>query len=490
MKKIIGIALILLTLFSTSCSDDFLDTLPKGMIVAETTDDFRLLLDNADTRYSNNLAQVSGFVDVVSDDSQLDSIWYEWERERLHAKQLYSFADLIWLPDGPSGDVVWKQNYYVSTLVSNILEEIHIADDNVDLQQQLIAEAKVHRAYAYLTLVNIYAKHYDPATASTDLGVPILGNPVELPSLERSTVQEVYDFVLEQLLSAVDDLPEDVFQQFSHRPTKVSTYAILARTYLYMGNYEKALEYANLSLNIRDFLYNYNQIFEGVPRAENLVGISRTTDDEMLLFKTTTKNASLDSYMKLDTLTFNDLYSGFEKINDTVTLNYDLRRTLWFENFNDNGQIVGDRVIYVFNNGFNRYSIDAAEVDYIPVSTPEVYLIRAESNARLGNLELALDDVNKIRRNRYQEGKYTDVTINDIGNQNAVLNEVLLERRRELYGKELRLFDVKRLGLPVSHLQPGTMDPGFQVPANDPALIWPVHYKYIELNPELEQYNR
>jgi len=491
MKHLIYTALIAAIMLFGGCSKDFLDTLPKGLVIAKSTNDFRLLLDNADTRYLNNLAQVSGYVDIVSDDSQLDSVWYDWERENLHARKLYAFESEIWTPDGPAGDDVWKQNYYISTLVSNILDQIHIADDNPSLQRQLIAEAKVHRAYAYLTLVNIYAKHYNPATASSDPGVPLIGNPAQLPSLERSSVQEIYDFILRELLASVDDLPDDVFTQFSHRPTKVSTYAILARTYLYMGDYEKALHYADLSLSIRDFLYAYDDIYNGAPLAENVIGISRTTDQEMLLFKTTTRNAGLNTYMKLDIPSFNALYDGYEIINDSVVANYDLRRLLWFDGFSATGQPRGDRVSYVFNNGFHRYSADGGgRLSYISVATPEMYLIRAECNARLNNLPEALNDINKLRRHRYRAGTYTDATVSQIGNQQAVLDEVLKERRRELYGKELRLFDVKRLALAVTHLEPGTANVGYQLPAGDPKLIWPVHYKYLEMNPEIGQTNR
>ncbi|MBW7840667.1 MAG: hypothetical protein H3C36_13750, partial [Chitinophagaceae bacterium] len=46
---------------------------------------------------------------------------------------------------------------------------------------------------------------------------------------------------------------------------------------------------------------------------------------------------------------------------------------------------------------------------------------------------------------------------------------------------------IKRLGLPVNHLKPGTDLPGFNVPARDPKLIWPIFYHNIELNPEIEQ---
>lgn len=483
MKKLLYL-FIISSFVLISCKKDFLDTIPKGLVIAQTTSDFRKLLDNADTRYTNNLAQVSGYVDAVSNDSQLDSSWYDWERNLLHVKKLYAFEPEVWTPDGDAGDAVWKQNYYVSTLVSNVLDEIGIATDNPKLQKQLIAEAKVHRAYAYLTLVNIYAKHYNKATAASDLGVPLIGNPAKLPSLERASVQTVYNFILSELLGSIADLPNDIDKQYSHRPTKASAYAILARTYLYMGNYEKSFEYANKSLEIRNFLYNYNTIYTGSAMAVNLKGISRITDDEMLMHKTATKNVSLDTYMKLDTLTFNSLYSGYARVNDSVINNFDLRRTLWFTGFNSNGTLIRDRATYVYNN--YRYSVDAAIVDYIPISTPEMYLVRAESNARNGHLQEALNDVNKIRTNRFKTGTYTPLTVGSM-TQAAVINEVLLERRRELYGKELRLFDDKRLGLPVAHVVPGTLVKSWTVPANDPKLIFPIYYEYIVLNPEMVQ---
>lgn len=476
MKKLILLLLVSISL--VSCND-FLDPLPKGEVVAKTTGDFRKILDNAHSRYSYNFSQTSLYVDVVSDNVQVDSTtWNNWDERRLHVKNLYAFKDEVWSREGATEDVTWKNAYYISSLVSNILDQINVADDNKSLQQQLIAEAKVHRAYAYLTLVNIYAKHYNEQTASNDLGVPIITNPVDLPSLKRSSVQEVYDFILTDLKEAVQDLPDDVQGQYIHRPSKASAYAILARTYLYMKQYEKALEFADKSLAIKDFLYDYNNIYSDDAFAENVKGISRTTDKEMLLYKTTNKGAHLNSYMIMDKTTFNEVYGGFEKVSSGVN-NYDLRRTLWFEGFNSNGTIRRDSVVYTFSDASTRYSVDNdSKIDYIPISTPEMYITRAECNARRGNLQAAIDDINTIRSHRYKTDTYNNITLADLnGNKENVIDEVLLERRRELYGKELRLFDVKRLSLPVTHTL-GTAK--ISIPANDPKLVWPIFYGNLE----------
>lgn len=486
MKKLC-ILLLVASFALISCENKFLDVLPKELVIAKNTADFRKLLDNADTRYTYNLSQATGFVDVVSDDSQLSSAWEEWERDRLHAKQLYAFESEVWLPDGPADDHVWKQNYYVNSTISIILDGIVIAKDNPKLQSQLIAEAKVHRAYAYLNLVNIYAKHYNKATANTDLGVPLYTNPVDLPPLNRASVAKVYQFILNELVAAIPDLPDNVQRANSHRPTKVSAYAILARTYLYMGEYEKAQDYADKSLAINSFLYDYNTIYTGSPSHTTLNGLSRTNDEEMLLHKTAVKNVRISDYAMLDSVTFNALYSGFNRISAVLVDNYDLRRVLWFEGFNVSGVINRDRLTYTFAR--NRYKTDAAIVDYVPIATPEMYLTRAECRARLDDLKGALDDVNAIRLKRYKTGTYTAITPSDLANnKDQVLQEVLLERRRELYGKDLRLFDVKRLGLPVTHML--GEEETVSVPANDQKLIWPIYYNYIVLNPEMEQNQR
>ena len=74
-------------------------------------------------------------------------------------------------------------------------------------------------------------------------------------------------------------------------------------------------------------------------------------------------------------------------------------------------------------------------------SVPEVLLTRAECNARLNNLDLALADVNLIRENRFKTGTYAPLVSTD---KDEVLQIVKDERRIELPGNGLRFFDLKR----------------------------------------------
>jgi tetratricopeptide (TPR) repeat protein len=430
---------------------------------------------------------------------------------REFVKNLFTFEADIWTYIDPNimsqNDKNWNNAYYVSGLASDILMELPRATDNPELQKQLIAEAKVHRAYVYLGLVNLYAKHYDPTTAATDLGVPIIKNPSSLPALIRRPVKEVYEFIIKELLEAEPDLPEDVDGFYKHRPSKVSVYAILARAYLYMGDYENALKYSDMVLKISDYLYDYNTITTApIPVNQGnqylqLVGISRTNDQEMLLHKVGAKVAS-NTFMFMNLSGFNELYADYDTThvyttsggNRIMNIRYhckDLRRLLRFDAMTSAGVITKTRIAYTWDSwSYTRYKADPASGNYgsIGLATPEQYLIRAECNARAGNLQKAIGDVNAIRRKRYLSDGYADLTLADYGNnQQKVLERVLLERRRELYGKELRLFDIKRLHLPVTHYLSSTR---IDIPAGDPRLIWPIYPVYIEANSELEPNDR
>ena len=61
--------------------------------------------------------------------------------------------------------------YYYNVVIDDIMGA---TQDTEEHKKQLRAEALVGRAFEYLTLVNAYANHYDPSTAATDPGVPLM----------------------------------------------------------------------------------------------------------------------------------------------------------------------------------------------------------------------------------------------------------------------------------------------------------------------------
>jgi hypothetical protein len=130
-------------------------------------------------------------------------------------------------------------------------------------------------------------------------------------------------------------------------------------------------------------------------------------------------------------------YSGYWTINpDNQALydNNDLRKTLFFFKNVSTGNTIwnGD-----YANGYK----------FTGIAVDELYLMRAEGNAKLGNTAPAIADLNTLLVKRYKTGTFTPLTATDA---TTALNLVLLERRKELICRGLRWSDIRRLGLSVT----------------------------------------
>lgn len=116
-------------------------------------------------------------------------------------------------------------------------------------------EAKFIRALSYFYLVNTFGHTYTFQADAGQLGVPLVltavadgGEALDPKNkLPRSTVKQVYDQMIADLTAAAAALPEtwgDAY--FDHaRATKGAAHALLARIYLYMGDWAKARDYAD-----------------------------------------------------------------------------------------------------------------------------------------------------------------------------------------------------------------------------------------------------
>src|SRR5690606_18544380 len=119
----------------------------------------------------------------------------------------------------------------------------------------------------------------------------------------------------------------------------------------------------------------------------------------------------------------------------------------------------------------------------------EMYLIRAEANAKLGNNQAAIDDVNIIRRRANLSGTAL-YTVGDLKGRGSVLNVVLEERRLELFFEGHRPFDLYRNNLPMIRNYPGfhgTDHYHFRVEPTDPQVIFFIPEGEMNVNPNLVQ---
>ena len=425
MKNIVKVICLTILMVSSSCNrEEWLDIKPRGLVIPSTVNDYRLLLDQVDKggqfpqgtkRISPGFGECYSNTDYMSDDFVItDGTFNNFGQTDINK---YTWSDNVYQANEEDGD--WQQLYGQIYPANIVIEEVMEASNgSVAEKLELLAEAKMHRAFCYFALVNMYGLHYNPTTSSTDLAVPLrLDSRLEDVDLSRVSVQEIYDLMINDVTSAAVDLPSmnEATGPLKHRPTKLSAYAFLARLHLYMGNYEAALDAASNALAIYDHVndYNENDIYFGL-----VLLFDEPEDDRQLIWQ----KASRETFSLL--VASDELFNLYED-NDLRKLAYTEIAVLF--GIPEPGSAMAPQY-------FNSYR-------GLGFTVPEILLIRAESNARLGNTAAAVNDLNTLRVKRYATGTYTNIASTD---PVEVLNWVKDERRRELAGNGLRFFDLKR----------------------------------------------
>lgn len=453
MKNIIY--LLMLTVFATSC-DDWMDIEPKGQVIPSKAEDYRLLLDNTNSYGTAPITETADIDLYVTDDIDLrdDFIGSSYGESSVNA---YKFEDHIYLESEEDGSMntVYSVIYLCNTVINEVLETAGDEDE----KKMLYAEAKVHRAFSYLKLVNLYAKQYDPATAATDLGVPMRFQAELNGSLARGTVQEAYDLILNDINEVYEYLPDTPDQLW--RPSKASASALLARTYLIMGDFTNALKYADMSLGLYTYLTDYNDL-PGHSWYPNLLDMGRRYQNkEQLLLKKPTSDYPL-TYPSQE---FMDLFDKTNDLRYTGKIDFEWSApgtSLYYYYYGSTGSPYG-------------------------LTVPEMLMVRAECNARAGNTTLAMDDVNLLRKNRIATAAYIDLAAADAAEALTIVKE---ERRRELAFMGIRYFDIRRYNAydnaNISIVHPVNGE-NFTLAPGDNKWVLPFARKYILKNPEIEQ---
>jgi len=222
-------------------------------------------------------------------------------------------------------------------------------------------------------------------------------------------MRESYQRIFDVLAEASSLLPEH--PSVKTRPSKASAHALMARCYLQIGVFDSAAIHADLALELMSELIDYNtvDIEASFPFPQY--------NEEVVFSDATAMTAALTrNSINVDSLLFDSYDLG------------DLRKEAYF-----------------YLNGSNRAykgSYNGNSAHFIGIKTPELLLIRAEVAVRKGNTEQALEDLNHLLRNRYQQGSFIEVNITE---PKKLLQKILLERRKELVYCGLRWADLKRL---------------------------------------------
>lgn len=407
MKRHI-IILFVLSMISFSSCKKYLDAKSNQIFsTPQTLKDLQALLDNENFyKWGTTIMGQTGTDeyylpnDVWNSLGELHNLGYIWD------PNLNDYSD-------------WTVMYENVLLANTVLDNWgDIVGENLTEQaNEIRAAALFHRSFNFWQIAQIFAPQYDPATSTTDLGIVLrLSGDFNVKS-ERASVKESYDQIINDLIIAVDKLP--VTPQFKTRPGKAAAYALLARTYLQIGDYDKAKDAADNCLEIYEELMDYNDPTLVDPNSYDPFLTPGVNHKEVIYYANDAN--SLNVYFGAAFVPMN-LYNSFA--------DNDLRKATFFYDFGG---------VYSFKGSYNSSVTFGC---FVGLSTSEVYLIRAEANARLDNKDIALNALNTLLVNRFQTGTFVPVTA---AASSAALDIILEERKKEMLNRGMRWSDLKRL---------------------------------------------
>ncbi len=411
---LLRVSIILLVLNLFSCKKYLDEKSDKILVVPKTTTDLQGILDD---NYIMN-TQTPSFGETSSDDYFVSENDYNSFGEM--GRQAYT-----WRLNNYTFGNDWDQCYSAIYNANYCLDEIDKAEKNSqnDLAWNNVkGSAFFFRAYNFLNLLWTYSKAYNEETAAADLGIVLrLNSDFNIPS-SRASIKKSYEQVISDLNQANQYLPDNPLHVM--RPSKAASYALLGRTYLSMREYDSALKYAGLSLQIKNDLLDYNS--DDVDSAA--YNPFQPFNEEIIFYTNENYGYSprYPSYALIDTTLYSDYDSN------------DLRRSIFF----------------FANNGYHSFKgsyTGSQDIFFSGIATDEMFLTRAECYARTGKMTEALNDLNTLLIKRWRNGYFSPFSA--ATSQEAV-SLILKERRKELLMRGLRWIEIKRLNKEGANIIP------------------------------------
>jgi len=358
---------------------------------------------------------------------------------------------------------MWTGAYNVINVANSVIDSVGgvVAAD----RNRVEGEALFLRALMHFELVRFFARDYS-VNAGGNPGVPILKIPTyalpEVTKPARNTVAEVYASVIEDLVKAEGLLPASngVFA------TKAAAAAILSRVYLQKRDYASARDAANRGIIsatgagkglLSSFMANFNQ--------------AANTNEDILAMQVSDQ----DGTNGLQTFYSVDIFGGRDGDIEVNTKHLNLYETGDLRKSSTNNPSAANQ--FAFNTAFYvKYSAARTTKwrdlykNVKVIRLAELYLTRAEANYRLGTStgDSPLNDINKIHSTS-RTGLLPYATITSV-------NQIYLERRRELAFEGFGIHDARRFDRLIDGDSP-----------NENEFVFPIPFRELNANPSLTQ---
>lgn len=443
------VSLSIMLLLSTGCMKDFLDIKrDKSQVIPVTLEDYRSIFENE----TMNFFSPHQLGEIGSDDYFIQPDIWQALSSPVH-RNSYVWADEIF-QSLSSED--WNRGYEKilhANFVLEGIEDINETPENKRLRDEVIGTAHFFRGTTYFHLAQLFCKQYDVKTARENLGLPIRTSSNINVKYQRASLEETYTHIFGNLKKASLLLPSEI--SLNTRPFRAAAWGMLANVHLQVGDYSSASNYADSALALASEILDYNDVNTTLPNTFPLYG----QHNKEIIFNSLVTRPTILTNTRIDVDSL--LYQSYKE--------GDIRKQAFFS-------ANGGRNVFK-----GSYSGTPAGF-FTGLTAPELLLVRAECNARLGNPENAIEDLNWLLSNRYVPEKYKP--IEDNISQEALLELILSERRKELIFRGKRWQDLKRFltdplfALPLKRVLDGVE---YTLPINSQKWVWPIPPDVIDL---------
>ena len=372
--------------------------------------------------------------------------------------------------------VRYKSPYDLIGLCNTFIQSYPpIAEIESASSKAMVAQAYALRAFAYQRLAINFS--FGPTIAPDALCVPIVTPETEdYSNNPRATTKEVYDLILSDLNIAVENLDGYVRPDKS-RINKTAALALRARTYLAMGEWDKAYDdaaaviaagaaegiapktVAEIKSSVKD-----GTAFQSLAEKDWIWGYDMT-DVIASAYDVATSSSWIRSFSAESYSWWCQTYTCINTLLYDKIPATDVRKQWWVDENLKSDLIEGivwsgpggtdvpiaeyaddDKTTFLpYTNvkfGCNPIGTIVNDEDFPFIRIDEMYLIEAEAKAHSSEAAAALILANYVKT--YRDPAYV-VT----GRTNVLLDEIWFQRRVELWGEGFFTFDMKRLGKPL-----------------------------------------
>jgi hypothetical protein len=485
MKKIFIAALAFSTIIS--CKKDYLTTAPSdeisNVVIFNNATDAKIALNGMYRLMYSHAAAIgygSGTLhsdfgqksydiinDLMGNDMVVHLQGYGWFNRD------YQYTERAQVTNSRRPYMIWRYYYTLINNANNLIVNVPKATGSQLDKDNLMGQAYAVRAYCYYNLVNYFQHTYKGNEEAP--GVPIYTVPA-IEGKARSKVKDVYKLITDDLTLAETLLTGKVQEHKSNVDVKVAQ-GLRARVALTMEDWSIAANYANKARAgyVPMGTTAYKNGFNSIANTEWMWGMEVTQPQATIY-------ASFFSH--IDPFVF-----GYAQLGGQKKITKDL-----FDNLN-----VNDIRYSVFKKPgtgtstvpdycsikFKLANTSSWAGDYLMMRASEMYLIEAEALARDNKTTEAKTVLETLIKARLTT--YTAPTSNP-----ALLSEILLQRRLELWGEGFSLFDIKRLKTGLNrptgsgnHGSPSFNPAIYTLPDQSPTFLMKIPQDEIDVNPNI-----